>query len=112
MPANEARYKDDETITLGDDEYFFVGDNVEHSNDSRLSGPTRGSSLVGVVDLIYWPLRSSADCALNTRAGNAPHFLTKSRPTWLMTGMPGDYPWKHPSTRQPGGFTGWRPIEW
>jgi signal peptidase I len=51
-----ARYRDGETITLGKDEYFFIGDKVDVSKDSRFDGPTPGSSLVGVVDWIYWPL--------------------------------------------------------
>jgi signal peptidase I len=50
------RYKDGETITLSSDEYFFIGDNVDVSRDSRCDGPSSGASLVGVVDLTYWPL--------------------------------------------------------
>ena len=53
---NEARYKDGETIVLGEKEYFFVGDNVDHSADSRMYGPSDASAIIGVVDMIYWPL--------------------------------------------------------
>ncbi|MEX2142444.1 MAG: signal peptidase I [Pirellulales bacterium] len=49
------RYRDGQTIQLGDEEYFFVGDNVERSKDSRTDGPTDREKLIGVVDLIYWP---------------------------------------------------------
>lgn len=52
----QARYTDGETIQLGNDEFFFIGDNVDISGDSRLQGPSHGSSLVGVADLQYWPL--------------------------------------------------------
>lgn len=53
--ADLVRYNDGETITLGPDEYFFIGDNVDRSLDSRLQGPSDRSTLLGVVDLIYWP---------------------------------------------------------
>jgi signal peptidase I len=49
-------YCDDESIQLGDDEFFVVGDNIDVSADSRLMGPSKVSDLVGVVDLRYWPL--------------------------------------------------------
>jgi signal peptidase I len=51
------RYKEGETIALGPDEYFFVGDNIDQSADSRIYGPSAGSSIVGVIDLVYWPPR-------------------------------------------------------
>jgi signal peptidase I len=50
-----ARYHDRQTITLGADENFLVGDNVDISADSRSYGPSQTRSLIGVVDLIYWP---------------------------------------------------------
>jgi signal peptidase I len=50
------QYRERETIHLGGDEYFFVGDNVQRSKDSRTDGPTHREKLVGVVDMIYWPL--------------------------------------------------------
>ena len=49
------RYHDGETIVLKPDEYFFVGDNVEQSADSRVEGPTVAKDLVGVGDWLYWP---------------------------------------------------------
>jgi signal peptidase I len=54
-PGVRARYHDGETITLGKAEYFMIGDNVDLSFDSRFSGPSRGTSIIGVADLIYWP---------------------------------------------------------
>jgi signal peptidase I len=50
------RYRDGDTILLGSDEYFVIGDNVDISLDSRLEGPSKGESIVGVVDFMYWPL--------------------------------------------------------
>jgi signal peptidase I len=54
-PPGMARYKDGETIVLGPDEFFVIGDLVNNSYDSRLLGPSKVSSLVGVIDWVYWP---------------------------------------------------------
>lgn len=51
-----ARYQEGQTIVLGSDEYFFIGDNADESGDSRLYGPSHRGDLVGVADLIYWPV--------------------------------------------------------
>jgi signal peptidase I len=56
MPTLPARYADGQTIVLGPNEYFFMGDHTEISYDSRFVGPTDRSKLVGVVDVIYSPL--------------------------------------------------------
>jgi len=37
------------SITLGDDEYFVMGDNSERSFDSRYFGPIKRSSILGKV---------------------------------------------------------------
>ena len=55
--ASISRYRDGETIALGPDEFFLIGDAVDISADSRLDGPSRASSLIGVVDALYWPPR-------------------------------------------------------
>lgn len=47
---------DGQTITLGPNEFFFIGDNLENSLDSRIQGPTDRAKLVGVVDFQFWPL--------------------------------------------------------
>jgi signal peptidase I len=49
------RYEDGQTIALAADEYFFIGDNLDISGDSRSYGPSKTSALVGVIDVIYWP---------------------------------------------------------
>jgi hypothetical protein len=45
--------------SLGDDEFFFIGDNVEASKDSRFDGPSHRGAILGVVDALYWPLGRS-----------------------------------------------------
>jgi signal peptidase I len=56
-PRDVCRYHDGQTITLGPEEYFLIGDNTDISADSRINGPTARSDLIGVVDVIYWPAR-------------------------------------------------------
>jgi signal peptidase I len=55
LPFAQGNYRDGETIQLGPTEIFLLGDNVDHSGDSRVHGPSDRSQVVGVVDLRYWP---------------------------------------------------------
>lgn len=41
---------------LGPDQYFFMGDNRNHSSDSRTFGPVGRQYIVGRVIFRYWPL--------------------------------------------------------
>lgn len=42
-------------LTLGDDEYFVMGDNRANSNDSRIVGPLSRSQIVGKVRYLFYP---------------------------------------------------------
>jgi len=43
------------SVTLGEDEYFVLGDNTAMSLDSRYFGSIKRDSIVGRVSTIYWP---------------------------------------------------------
>jgi signal peptidase I len=43
-------------LTLGPNEYYFLGDNRPVSRDSREFGPVHGDNVVGRVILRFWPL--------------------------------------------------------
>lgn len=43
-------------VTLGTNEYFVLGDNRPHSNDSHLIGPLLRDEIMGQVRLVVWPL--------------------------------------------------------
>lgn len=53
--ACAAAYCSDATWTLGLDEYFLMGDNRNHSRDSRSFGPVRREDLIGRALLRWWP---------------------------------------------------------
>ena len=44
-------------ITLGEDEYFVLGDNRKVSLDSRELGPIKEKNIAGHVVLRIWPLK-------------------------------------------------------
>ena len=46
---------DYDEVTLGDDEYFILGDNRLISKDSRYFGPVKEDELMGEVILRIWP---------------------------------------------------------
>lgn len=45
-------------IELGPDEFFVMGDNRNHSSDSRSFGPVQRHYIVGEVLVRYWPPQS------------------------------------------------------
>ncbi len=48
-------YEPTDDVQLADDQYFFVGDNTQRSQDCRFFGPIRAADFYGVVRGIYWP---------------------------------------------------------
>ena len=45
----------DSTVTLNPDEYFLLGDNRNHSNDSRAFGPVQRNNIIGEALIRFWP---------------------------------------------------------
>jgi signal peptidase I len=43
-------------VTLGEDEYFVMGDNRPYSYDSRSWGALGGDEIIGIVRLRLWPI--------------------------------------------------------
>lgn len=43
-------------VTLGDDEYFLLGDNREISLDSRIFGSVKRKAIEGSTNFILWPI--------------------------------------------------------
>ena len=52
--------KEGTKVTIGDGEYFVLGDNRNHSSDSREWGTIKKSEIVGRAFIIYWPPPSFA----------------------------------------------------
>jgi len=51
----EELYCPDKSWSLGSDEYFFMGDNRNHSRDSRAFGPIKRKQIVGRAIVRWWP---------------------------------------------------------
>jgi len=48
-------FTENKSVSLGDNQYFVVGDNRPHSSDSRVWGPIDKSMIVGKAFFRYWP---------------------------------------------------------
>lgn len=57
-PKHTRRKGNMEPRTLGEDEYFVMGDNRDSSNDSRRIGPLKRGMIVGHVRGVFWPIRA------------------------------------------------------
>lgn len=53
-PCTKFSCEDGEWV-LGPDEYFVMGDNRNHSNDSRKFGPVPKENIIGEALIRYWP---------------------------------------------------------
>lgn len=49
-------WRDGQLVTMGADEYFLMGDNRNHSNDSRVLGPQSRRFIEAVAVLRVWPV--------------------------------------------------------
>jgi signal peptidase I len=57
---NESPFSGDfKEILVHEDEVFVMGDNRNHSGDSRLFGPIDVGSIIGKAFAIYWPIGHS-----------------------------------------------------
>ena len=52
----EPMERDFDATQVPEGSYFVMGDNRNHSNDSRSWGPLDGEDVIGKVWLCYWPL--------------------------------------------------------
>jgi signal peptidase I len=56
MPCHDSGSCDlPKTITIPPNEYFMMGDNREHSDDSRFWGPVPRDWIIGEAFFTYWP---------------------------------------------------------
>lgn len=55
-PARCRFLRERPAFTLGEDEYFVMGDNRDRSNDSRTVGPLHRRDIRGHVVCVLWPL--------------------------------------------------------
>lgn len=57
-PGHTRLKQNREPVTLGEDEYFLMGDNRDSSNDSRRVGPICRKDIIGRAEWVIWPIRT------------------------------------------------------
>ncbi|MBI2007583.1 MAG: signal peptidase I [Candidatus Blackburnbacteria bacterium] len=60
---------DGKELILAEDEYIVMGDNRDHSSDSRSWGPIKRGAIVGKAWFIYWPPQDMGVIPTVTYAG-------------------------------------------
>lgn len=55
LTESESFLGNDQLFQIPDDSYFVMGDNREHSSDSRDFGPIKKEAVVGKVIFRFWP---------------------------------------------------------
>ncbi len=61
VPYGYTENQEPETVHLGPDQFFVMGDNRTDSQDSRFFGPITQSEIVGKAEFVVWPLNDFHD---------------------------------------------------
>jgi signal peptidase I len=61
VPYGTAENPEDESVHLGPDQFFVMGDNRTNSQDSRYFGPISQREIIGKAEFVVWPLGDAHD---------------------------------------------------